>query len=133
MRCPGCGADNPAEARRCASCGEKLARRPRREEIPDESDSPFGKRSGARHPTALTAYRYGVFSLIPFVGLVLGPVAVVLALAAWRQAGRDPSVRRSGHIRAALILGTATLLANGIGLALMVLGLTSDGGPWSPR
>jgi hypothetical protein len=125
MRCPGCGADNPADAKRCASCGERLARRPRRQEAVEEADTPWGKRTDSRHRTALNAYRYGVFSLIPFVGLVLGPVAIVLALLAWRQARGDPSITRSGHVQVALLLGTVTLLANGIGLALMVIGLTS--------
>jgi hypothetical protein len=125
MRCPACGAENPADARRCAACGERTAKKPRRRDTPDEADTPFGKRTDARAATALTAYRYAVLSLIPLAGLVLGPVAIVLAVLAWRQARRDPAVKSGSYAVVALLLGTATLIANGVGLALMVMGLMS--------
>jgi hypothetical protein len=127
MRCPGCGADNPVKVKRCAACGERLSRRPPRRVIPDETDSPFARRGEGPGGTALAAYRYGIYSLVPFAGLVLGPVAVVLAVIAWRQGQADPAAKRPGHVMAALFLGTVTLLANGIGLALMAVGLRSAG------
>src|SRR4051794_34753531 len=121
MQCPSCGAENPAEAKRCAACGERTNRKPRRRDPIDDADSPFGGRPGERPPTALRAYRYGVYALIPFVGLVLGPVAIVLALLAWREGRRDPAARSSGYVVIALLLGSVALLCNGIGVALMVM------------
>jgi hypothetical protein len=122
MRCPACGADHPAEAKRCPSCGERVGRKPRRREPVEEIDSPFGRRPDSRQAAALRAYRCSVFSLIPLAGLLLGPAAIVLALLAWRQGRRDPAAGGTGYVVAALVLGTATLLCNAAGVALMVMG-----------
>jgi hypothetical protein len=59
------------------------------------------------------------------LGLLMAPVALVLAFLAWREARREPSPQQNGLVVAALLLGTATLFANGIGVTLMVLGLMS--------
>jgi hypothetical protein len=126
MRCPACGAENPEEAKRCAACGERTARRSRRREPADDNDSPFGRRPDDERPSvALRAYRCAVYSLIPLAGLVLGPAAIVLAVRAWREGRRDPAARANGYVAIALGLGAVTLLCNGLGLALMVKGLTS--------
>ncbi len=122
MRCPACGAENPEQAKRCTACGERTARKPRRRDPVDESDTPFAKGSDSPLAPALRAYRCAVYSLIPFAGLVLGPVAVVLALLAWRAGRRDPAARGNGYVVVALGLGLVTLLCNGAGLALMALG-----------
>jgi hypothetical protein len=103
-----------------------MARRPRRREPVDETDSPFGSRPDDSRPaTALRAYRCAVYGLVPLAGLLLGPAAIVLALRAWREGRRDPEVRGDGYVVAALVLGTVTLLCHGLGLALMVMGLTT--------
>src|SRR5207253_2004978 len=107
MRCPACGAENPEEARRCAACGERVAKRPRRRDPFDETDTPFGKRADSRPAAALRAYRWGVYSLIPLAGLLLGPLAVVLALLAWRQGRRDPAAKENRYVLIALLLGLA--------------------------
>lgn len=125
MRCPSCGEDNPADAKKCGSCGERLNRRPRRQEQNDESDSPFGKRNDTRHAPALQAYRVAVYSLIPLAGLVLGPAAIVLAVRAWLLARRDPSAKRTAHAAFAFGLGLVTVAANAVGVYLMMRGLRS--------
>jgi hypothetical protein len=122
MRCPACGVDNPEEARRCAACGERTARKPRRRDPADDNDGPFA-RGDARPTPALRAYRCAVWGLIPLVGLVLGPAAVVLALRTWRESRRDPEAKESNYPVIALLLGLAILLCNGAGLALMIFGL----------
>jgi hypothetical protein len=127
MRCAACGADHPAEAKRCPACGERTNRKPRRREPVEEIDSPFGRRTDSRQATALRAYRCAVFSLIPLAGLLLGPAAVVLAVIAWREGLRDPAAKANGYVVAALLLGLAALLCNAAGVVLMVMGLT--GGP----
>ena len=125
MRCPACGAENPEDAKRCAGCGERTARRPRRRDPSDEPDSPFARRPEDAPPSlALRAYRCAIYGLIPFAGLLLGPVAVVLALRAWREARRDPVGRGNTYVIIALTLGLAVLLCNAAGVALMVMGLT---------
>jgi zinc-ribbon domain len=121
MRCPACGAENPEEAKRCTACGERTARKARRRD-PDDADTPFAPRPDSPLAPAMRAYRWGVYSLIPFAGLVLGPLAVVMAVLAWREGRRDPEARSNGYVLAALALGLAALLCNGVGVALIVIG-----------
>ncbi|HXG11487.1 MAG TPA: zinc ribbon domain-containing protein [Gemmataceae bacterium] len=120
MRCPSCGADNPADAARCAGCGTKLARRPRRRGVPSESNTPFASGPDSRDPTALTAYRLSVVGLVPFLGLVFGPLGLVLGLIAWRK-----ERSQGGPAVAAVILGSLAALTNWAGLILMLVGLHS--------
>jgi hypothetical protein len=122
MRCPACGAENPEDAKRCPACGERTARKARRRDPGDDTDTPFAYRPDSPLAPAFRAYRCAVYSLIPLAGLLLGPLAVVLALLAWREGRRDPEARGNGYVVAALVLGFATLLCNGAGVALMVIG-----------
>src|SRR5262245_31725222 len=96
-----------------------MARKPRRRELDDESDTPVGGPDDSRPTPAVRAYRCAVYSLIPIIGLVLGLLAVVLALMAWREAHRDPTTKESSYVRTALALGLVTLLCNAGGLVLM--------------
>src|SRR5262249_32102678 len=122
-RCPACGAENSEQSKRCATCGERTTRKPRRREPPVDTDTPFARGGEVPPSMAVRAYRYGVYSLIPLAGLVLGPVAIVLAVRAWRGARRDPEARSNGYARVALLLGIATLVCNAVGIALMVMAL----------
>jgi hypothetical protein len=122
MRCPACGAENSDETKRCTACGERTARKPRRRDPGDDAETPFAGRPDSPLAPAMRAYRWGVYSLIPVAGLLLGPAAVVLALRAWREGRRDPEARGTGYVVAALALGLATMLCNGAGVALMVIG-----------
>jgi len=99
MRCPTCGTENPGDAKRCTACGERTNRKPRRRDPIDDTDTPFGKRPDSRPAVALRA---------------------------WREGRRDPAARGNGHVMAALVLGSAELLCNVVGLALMVVGWTSS-------
>jgi hypothetical protein len=121
MRCPGCGADHPADARKCPGCGSRLPKRRRRNSLDEEGDSAFG----TPLTPAYRAFRLGLFSLIPVAGLVLGPAALVRAVAAWREGGAGASPTDRGYVGAALVLGLAALVCNAVGVILMVLGLTS--------
>ena len=125
MRCAACGADNSAEALRCSSCGEKISRRRSRRDLLDEVASPFARRPDSRQPLALWAYRCSVLSLIPLLGLVLGAVAVGLALLAWGPVRKEANGKSKGLVITALILALVTLVANGMGVGLMVAGLVS--------
>ena len=124
MRCPSCAADNPAAAVECAGCGTKLGRRPRRRPKLDASNTPFASGPDSRNPTALTAYRCSVLGLVPFLGLICGPLALVLGIIAWRNDRASPDAAK-GPALAAIILGSLTLLTNWGGLVLMWIGLRS--------
>ena len=103
-----------------------MARKPRRREPVDETDDPFGGAHDSRPTLAVRAYRCAVYSLIPIASLVLGLLAVILALRTWRESRRDPDSKDSSYVRTALALGLLTLLCNAGGLVLMVMGLTSQ-------
>jgi hypothetical protein len=126
MRCPACGADNPDDARQCGGCGKELRRRPRRRGVPDESNTPFTSQADSRDRLALAAYRYAVYGLVPFAGLALGPLAVVLGAVAWRRVQSDPDRKGVGPAATAMVLGALVMVTNWVGLALMVVGLTSS-------
>jgi hypothetical protein len=124
MRCPACGADNTEEAKRCAACGERTGRKPRSRAADDDDDGPFARGAEGRATPALRAYLWAVWGLIPLVGLVLGPVVIVLALRAWRLNRRDPQPREGNYALISLLLGVVILLCNAAGVALIVVGLT---------
>ncbi len=97
------------------------SRKRRRSEAHDEQETAFGT-----PPTpALRAFHLSLYSLIPVAGLVVGPIAIVRALAAWRERRGEPTAAEKGYVGAALVLGGGALLCNVVGVALMVLGLTS--------
>ena len=58
-----------------------------------------------RNGWALGAYYTGVFSIIPCVGAILGPVAVVLGIMGLRLANRNPNSKGKGHAWAGIIMG----------------------------
>lgn len=65
-----------------------------------------------RNPLALAAYYVGVFSLIPCVGLLLGPAAFFLGLSGLRAAKRHPEMKGKGHAIAGMVLGGLVLVAH---------------------
>jgi hypothetical protein len=61
--------------------------------------------------------------MIPFLGLVLGPLAVVLGVLGRRREQREPSERGAGQAMAAIVLGALTLITNWAGLFFILRGL----------
>ncbi|MBM4109104.1 MAG: hypothetical protein FJ255_09905 [Phycisphaerae bacterium] len=66
-----------------------------------------------RNPAALTGYYVGVLALIPGVGLVAGPIAVLLGIAGLRHARACAHARGRAHAWVAIALGSLTFLGNG--------------------
>ena len=64
----------------------------------------------ARNPMALIGYYLGVFSLIPCVGNLLGPAALVLGILALRARRRDRNLPGAAHALVAIVLGSITTL-----------------------
>jgi len=76
-----------------------------------------------KNPMALTSYYLGVFTLIPGLGLILGPAAVVfggLGVAAYK---RDSRVGGLGHAITGLVLGGAVFLLQLIVVIMMFSGM----------
>jgi hypothetical protein len=64
----------------------------------------------SKNGPALISYYCGLFSVIPYVGYVLAPTAVVTGIVGLRRATSNPEIRGKAHawtgILAALVLGT---------------------------
>jgi hypothetical protein len=123
MRCPTCNADNQPKATTCEKCGTGLPRKPRKRSMGEQLDSPFGPVGDGPNRRALIAYRWAVIGMIPFVGLVAGPIAIALGAHAWVCDRGGDGFSAWGPLRASLLLGGITALANWVGMALIVLGL----------
>ncbi len=74
-----------------------------------------------RNPPALIGYYLGVFSLIPFLGLLCAIPAIVLGILGLKRRKADPRVKGLAHALVALILGSLfTLVWGGAIVALIV-------------
>jgi hypothetical protein len=98
---------------------EQPVRRRRRE---DEEADATGGLIPYKNGKALAAYYCGVFSLIPCVGLILGPIALVLGILGWKYAKEHPRARGQGHAIAGIVLGLLVLLGHLGVILLMVIG-----------
>jgi hypothetical protein len=125
-RCQSCQADNPAGAARCEACGARLGPKPRRRGGPEDLATPFSAQADPRDREAQIAYRVCVYGLIPGLGLLLGPLALLLGLRTrWRYRHDAEPFKAAGTANAAVLLGSLLALTNWAGLVLMVLGLRS--------
>ncbi len=123
MRCPACHTENTDTAPRCTSCGGTLKSKPRRRGLSAETDTPFAPRTEACNRAALRAYHVCLLGLIPGVGLLCGPAAVVMGWIARRRGMKEPGFTAYSPARAAILLGLAIALTNWIGLVMMVMGV----------
>jgi len=64
-----------------------------------------------RNGMALAGYYVGVFSLIPIVGLILGPLGIIFGIVGLRRVGRNPEIKGTGHAVTAIVLGGLATLA----------------------
>ena len=103
-------------------------RRPRRpryndEDDEDQIDEPVSTIIPYRNGWALAAYYCGVFGLIPCVGNVLGPIALVLGILGLRRVKTHPAAKGTGHAIAGIVLGgIETVLYWGAVLFLLAAG-----------
>jgi hypothetical protein len=78
-----------------------------------------------RNAMALIAYYCGVFSLIPFLGNLLGPAALLLGILGIRYAMKNPTAKGTGHAIAGIVLGSiTTLIYWGLAIVFVIVALT---------
>jgi hypothetical protein len=63
-----------------------------------------------RNPPALAGYYVSIFSLLPIVGALLGPTAIVLGIIGLRKLKAEPESKGVVHAWIAIVLGTVGLL-----------------------
>jgi Domain of unknown function (DUF4190) len=74
-----------------------------------------------KNPSALAAYYCGVFSLIPALGLLLGPIAVVLGIRGLGFVKENPMAKGTAHAITGIVLGSISSLFNyGAAVAVFV-------------
>ena len=78
-------------------------------------DRPTVKKRKRRNGVAVASYYCGLCALIPFLGLLLGPLAVLLGFIGMADARKFPDMGGRGHAHSGLILGF-------IGIGLHVAG-----------
>lgn len=111
---------------------EERPRARRRQEEEDYEDEPRSARSESdatggvipyKNPMALMAYYCGVFSLIPGLGLILGPIAAILGILGLKAKSKNPKVKGTGHAIAGIVLGGLVLLGHLILIILFATGI----------
>jgi hypothetical protein len=75
-----------------------------------------------KNPHALIGYYVSICSLLPILGAIAGPAAVVLGIMGLVRRKRTPIIRGSVHAWIAIILGTIGFLISGGCLSALVFG-----------
>ncbi len=120
--CPECGVRLPAEVF-AAPQGEAEA------ELTELDDEPLPKRTGfmrfvpPRNGRALTGYYLAIASLIPVLGLVLGPIAVFNGVEGLIHVRQFPTHGGRAHGIVAVVLGSCTCLANIASMCLLPIAI----------
>ena len=108
--------------KRAAEEEERRPRRSRRDR--DDDDDDYDRRRGPtssgvdqvipyHNPKALIAYYLGVFSLIPIVGLALGPAALILGILGIRASNANPKAHGMVHAIVGIVLGASSSWCTG--------------------
>jgi hypothetical protein len=100
-------------------------RRPQQYEDWDEPGDTVSSLIPYHNVRALLAYYFGVFGLIPVVGLLLGPAALVLGILGLSYAKNNPRAKGAGHAITGIVLGVIDLYNWVILLIIVVAALAS--------
>jgi hypothetical protein len=75
----------------------------------------------ASNPNALVGYYIGLFSIMPVLGLGMGPAGIVLGVKGLKAIKQQPGLPGTGHAITAIIGGIIGCIINyGIGLLILV-------------
>lgn len=129
MDCPSCRSENASEAVNCSACGRSMRSNETAANTNKPARRPSARRRNAEaseaavqdsnNPQAWRAFRIALWSVVPVLGLLLGPAAVVLAWRAVRSAGDDLSA--SNRAKAAIGFGVGSTLTQWLGAVLIYL------------
>jgi hypothetical protein len=88
----------------------------------DEEDDVVSTLIPYRNGLALGAYYCGVFGIVPILGFILAPTALVLGIMGLRYSRRNPKARGGGHAITGIILGSLSLLGHMVLVVLLAMG-----------
>lgn len=82
------------------------------------------KKGPPQNPNANTAFTLGLISLVPCLGGLLGPIAIILAYIGWRFAQTHPDAGGKGRARGGLWFGLLGCFINyGLPIIFYILAL----------
>lgn len=84
---------------------------------------PYLEHASKHFPDAARAYSWSIYGMVPFLGLLLGPLAVLLGGSALRRGRGNPEFRGTALCVAAMVIGGLSALTQWAGLWLMLRGL----------
>jgi hypothetical protein len=127
-------ADDRPRARRSENDDDR-DERPRRRRDEDDYEDPGdrrarrGRRGDAtgglipyKNAKALASYYCGVFALIPCLGAILGPIALVLGFMGLAHANKMPESKGKAHAIVGIVLGGLVILGHIAAVAMMGFG-----------
>jgi hypothetical protein len=83
-------------------------------QVPADTGGETGDATGGvipyKNPCALIGYYCAIASLIPFLGSIIGVVAIILGIFGLLAVKRQPKVRGTAHAWVAIVLGTLTMV-----------------------
>jgi len=101
---------------------ENRPRRRRRPDVRRDDDDGVSTIIPYKNGLALAGYYVGVFSLIPIVGFILGPLGLIFGIVGLRRVNRNPEIKGTGHAVTAIVLGGLSSLVHFGLLAVIVIG-----------
>jgi hypothetical protein len=112
-KCEFCGEKILFEAIKCKHCKEFLNKsavpKKRKTVGINVANQEKGDATGGiipyKNPPALISYYFGVFSLIPFLGILLGIAAVILGIIGLKRKNKNPIIKGTVHAWIGIICG----------------------------
>ena len=126
MRCSACQAEIPDDSSQCPICEgiQSKAPSPRRPRRRSESDIEEDlARAAAYNHQVKRVVLLALLAILPGLGLILGPVVIVLISLVLRRGKGDSMFTAARGARVTLVVAILTTAFNWIGLGLIVLSL----------
>ena len=85
-------------------------------------DEPLSGLIPYKNPAALVGYYLGLFSCIPVLGIILGPIGIFLGIRGLRRRAKDPALKGSAHAWIAIVCGSIGTLISGFFVLVLIMG-----------